>query len=164
VSLAFTRTHILSGNQAYGESDNESDDVTDYSQAFTSVVSSQAFSPQEMRKVKKLKTAKFGLNMSPAVTKLGAIKEVEPIPPVPHTTPIKDKDAATQAIEEAVNTSPVSLTRLRRLGGSRQEQVEEPAASPTTSRAFGLPPPPSFLLAAPTDTETCDEGDIFGCL
>lgn len=150
--------------QAYDESDNESEDATDYSQAFTSVVSSQAFSPApEARKVKKLKTAKFGVDMSPAVTKLGTIEEVGDVPPVPHTTPVKDKDAESQAVEEAVNTSPVSLRRVRRLGGSGQEQVEVVGSS-TTPRAFGLPPPPPFLLPAPTDTGPCDEGDLSGCL
>jgi hypothetical protein len=141
--------------------------VTDYSQAFTSVASSQAFSPApEARKVKKLKTTKFGVDLSPAVTKLGAIEEVEAILPVPHTTPVKDKDVETQAAEEAVTNSPVSLRRSRRLSAPRREQVEiseRPVAS-STSRAFGLPPPPPFLLAAPTDTEACEEGDVFGCL
>jgi hypothetical protein len=152
--------------QAYGESDNESDDATDYSQAFTSVASSQAFSPTpEARKVKKLKTAKFGVNMSPAVTKLGTIEEVKPVlpvPPVPHTTPAKDKDVESQAMEETVNTSPTSLRRSRRLGAPRQEQVSEGPSS--MSGAYGLPPPPPFLLAVTTDSELCEEGDVFGCL
>jgi len=152
--------------QAYGESDNESDDATDYSQAFTSVVSSQAFSPApEARKVKKLKTAKFGVNMSLAVTKLGTIEEVVSVPPVPHTTPVKDKDLESQAVEGVVNTSPTSLRRSGRLGAPAQDQVSEGSvAASSMSRAFGLPRPPPFLFAAPTDTGLCEEGDVFGCL
>jgi hypothetical protein len=166
ISLAFTQTHLLSVLQAYGESDNESDDVTDHSQAFTSIASSQAFSPTpEARKVKKLKTAKFGVKMSPEVTTLGTIEEVKPLPPVPHTTPVKDKDVESQVVEEEANTRPALSRRSRRLSGPSEERVSEgPFAPPSTSRAFGLPPPPPLLLAALTDTEPCEQGDVFGSL
>lgn len=152
--------------QAYGESDNESDDATDHSQAFTSIASSQAFSPNpEARKVKKLKTANFGIKMSPEVTKLGTIEELMPLPPVPHTTPVKDKDVESQAVEETVISSPVFPGRSRVLSAASQDRASEgPVASSSTSRAFGLPPPPPFLLAAITDTEPYEEGDVFGCL
>ena len=139
--------------------------MTDHSQAFTSIASSQAFSPApEARKVKKLKTAKFGIKMSPEVTKLGTIEEIMPVPPVPHTTPVKDKDEESQAAEEAVNSSPVLLRRSRMSSAHGQDRAGEGPIIPSTSRAFGLPPPPPTLLAAPTDTETCEEGDVFGCL
>jgi len=165
LSFTLTQANLLNVLQAYGESDNESDDATDHSQAFTSIASSQAFSPApEARKVKKLKTAKFGIKMSPEVTKLGTIEEIMPIPPVPHTTPVKDKDVESQDVEEAVNSSPVLLRRSRVSRAPGQGRASEGPVAPSTSRAFGLPPPPPILLAATTDTEPCEEGDVFGCL
>ena len=77
--------------------------------------------------------------MSPAVTKLGTIEEAEQAPPVPHTTPVNDTEAESQAAEEAVNVSPVSPRRSRRLAAPRQEQVgarETPAAPSSSSRGI----------------------------
>lgn len=161
----YSQTHFLSVLQAYGESDNESDDATDYSQAFTSIASSKGFSPTpEARKVKKLKTAKFGDKMSPEVTTLGTIEEGKPIPPVPHTTPVKEKDVECQAVEDEVDTGPGLLRSSGWSTASGQERVGVEPVAPSTSRAFGLPPPPPLLLTAPTDTKPCEEVDVFGCL
>jgi len=103
--------------------------------------------------------------MSPEVTKLETIEEVKPIPPVPHTTPVKDTDVESQAVEVEVNTRPALLRHSRRLSAPIQEGVSEGQFGPSsTSRAFGLPPPPPFLLTALTDTEPCEGGDVFGSL